>query len=140
MKSICLVPLISIICLHAFAQKHDSTTAFNVLIGQSFPTGKFAHANDITDNLGPAKGGEFLKLSITHKITNRIAIGAQLQFQRNPLNTNSLEEDLNNGNFFSGFTLIGITYPPPSLPPPPSSSPLKNWIVNKSSWYVASIL
>ena len=136
MKRIILATLVLITCLQSFSQQAKSITHFSVLIGPSFPTGKYANNSELSNNLGPANTGEFLKLLVSHNPTSRFGISAQLQFQRNALNGASLKQDLNSGGFYTGSTIWFGTYPPP--PPPPV--PQRNWTVNNSSWYVASLM
>src|SRR6476469_5459973 len=91
MNKLLLTASLFIAFTNCFGQAPDGKSHFSVVIGPSFPIGKFGSTGDYTRKVGFAKTGEFLKLSVTHLVKKNFGISAQLQFQRNPFNTKALE-------------------------------------------------
>ena len=127
--------------LFLYSQKKKDQSYFHISVGSSFPLGKYGNGEDYSRRQGYAKTGGSIKLSGTTMLKKNFGLNASLQFQINPLNTASLEKDIWKVGYWEPgqlvFTDTGIV---PSTEPPPRTSRYKNWEVDKSSWYVGSLM
>ena len=136
MNKLLLTIIIFLVGATGFSQINKSS--FNILIGPAFPTGKFASTNYDNGNVWYAKAGEYLKLQVTHLMNKNLGLSAQLQFERNPLNTSALENYTANTSRYGNFFFTDHVVNPP--PPPAMSGPYVPWTIEKSSWFTASAL
>jgi len=125
----------------SFAQKSNSQSWINVVIGPSIPIGKYANPDPHQPSMGAAKTGEFVKLSISGFIKKNFGISAQINYQRNPLNTEKTNERLS-GDYYvpAGATVVGPYGP--YITPEPVTYPnrYKNWQVEKASWSLVNLM
>lgn len=115
MKRTCLLLLTTLHLAGAFSQTKE-TNYLSVSVGPAFAMSKFA-GNDVTDpSAGLAKTGVAISLSYSKMLSPYIGIAAQLQAQRNPVNTTALS------NYFRDLT--GYS----------------NWSFNKAGWSYGALL
>src|SRR5689334_6605578 len=136
-----LIASLLLFIMNTQAQKRGGKTPFNVTIGPSIPIGKYAKSDPYERTMGVAGLGEFLQLSLTHQVKKNFGILAQLQYQRNALNTTKTDEHfsadyhIKAGSYVMGPNGLYQT-PVPIITP----NPYKNWEFEKSSWSVGSFM
>lgn len=127
--------------IESHGQNANSQSWFNVIIGASIPVGNYADPDPHKPSMGAAKTGEFVKLSIGGLVKKNFGISAQLQYQRNPLNTKKTDERLSADYFVPAGAIV---YGPngPYITPEPVTYPnlYKDWQVEKASWSIASLM
>jgi hypothetical protein len=125
-----------LIAFNCFAQnKNNGTIVFS--IGPSFPVGKYASKDIMSNSAGLAKTGETASLSFYSKRKKQFGFTVAMQAQRNPLNTKALENGFSQAKF-SQFVVFASNG---TMPPPPSSyTTYPNWKFDKHAWLAASLL
>ena len=136
-KNILLSILVLSTFFKAYTQNKYPVNTLSVSAGPSFPVGHYAGKNLEDEKAGLAGPGEQINISFEHKLNKTIGIAAVLYGTRNPVNTTSIEKQLDGEKFIDGFAL---TTGPGQPIPGAAYITYPNWKMDKKSWLSAALL
>ncbi len=100
---------------NGYSQSSQDKEHFSLSIGPSFPIGDYANKDVSSKSSGIAKTGQVINIAYTRLLQKQSGIAVTVHGQRNPVNTKTFENYLDNTGF-------------------------PNWKMEKASWLFSSLL
>ena len=137
-KRLPVILLLIIIAQQGLSQKADKGS-LTLSLGPSIPLGDFGKKEFYNNKAGLAGIGQQATISYDHKLGKTFSLSVTFLAQRNPLNRKYVQEELGEAHIIG---VIGM-YTTTLQPPPQYAVPYSrdgNWKVDRSAWFVGSLL